>query len=89
MVSCTWILIGFTDYLAAAFKNGLFVDNLRNFLEYEEKIPEDYKGDDPGTEIHSIEFRNVCFSYKLRAAHEAALPEERQHLKVIPLAKAR
>ena len=64
MVSCTWILIGFTDYLVAGFKNGLFVDNLRNFLEYEEKIPEDYKGDDPGDTIHSIEFRNVCFSYK-------------------------
>jgi len=63
-VSCTWILIGFTDYLAAAFKNGLFVDNLRNFLEYEEKIPEDYPGDDPGDVIESIEFRNVCFSYK-------------------------
>ena len=23
-------------------------DNLRNFLEYKEKIPEDYPGDDPG-----------------------------------------
>ncbi|MBQ9767343.1 MAG: ABC transporter ATP-binding protein [Lachnospiraceae bacterium] len=64
MVSCTWILIGFTDYLVAGFKNGLFVDNLRTFLEYEEKIPEDYAGDDPGTTIESIEFRNVCFSYK-------------------------
>ncbi|MBR2408430.1 MAG: ABC transporter ATP-binding protein [Lachnospiraceae bacterium] len=64
MVSCTWILIGFTDYLAAGFKNGLFVDNLRNFLEYEEKIPEDYPGDDPGDTIESIEFKNVCFSYK-------------------------
>lgn len=64
MVSCTWILIGFTNYLVAGFKNGLFVDNLRTFLEYEEKIPEDYPGDDPGTTIESIEFRNVCFSYK-------------------------
>ena len=64
MVSSTWILIGFTDSLMTAFKNGLFVDNLRTFLEYKETIPEDYEGDNPGTEIHRIEFRNVSFSYK-------------------------
>ena len=64
MVSCTWILIGFTESLVTSFRNGLFVDNLRSFLEYEEKIPEDYEGDDPGDTIDRIEFRNVCFSYK-------------------------
>ncbi|MDD5900692.1 MAG: ABC transporter ATP-binding protein [Lachnospiraceae bacterium] len=64
MVSCTWILIGFTESLVTSFRNGLFVDNLRSFLEYEEKIPEDYAGDDPGDTIERIEFRNVCFSYK-------------------------
>ena len=64
MVSTTWILIGFTDSVTNCFKNGLFVDYLRTFLEYEEKIPEDYDGADPGTEIQSIEFRNVSFSYK-------------------------
>ena len=46
------------------FKNGLFMWNLRAFLEYEEKIPEDTEGADPGEEIQSIEFRNVSFSYK-------------------------
>ncbi len=61
MVSTTWILIGFTDSVTASFKNGLFVEYLRSFLEYEEKIPEDYDGADPGTEIDSIEFRNVGF----------------------------
>ena len=64
MVSTTWILIGFTDSVTACFKNGLFVDYLRTFLEYKEKIPEDYDGIDPGTTINSIEFRNVSFSYK-------------------------
>lgn len=64
MVSSTWILIGFTESLMNGFKNGLFVWNLRSFLEYEEEIPEDYDGADPGTEIESIEFRNVSFSYK-------------------------
>ena len=64
MVSTTWILIGFTDSVTASFKNGLFVDYLRTFLEYEEKIPEDYDGADPGNTIESIEFRNVSFAYK-------------------------
>ena len=64
MVSTTWILIGFTDSITASLKNGLFVEYLRSFLEYEEKIPEDYDGADPGTTIESIEFRNVGFAYK-------------------------
>lgn len=64
MVSSTWILIGFTDSLMTAFRNGLFVENLRTFLEYEEKLPEDFDGADPGREIRCIEFRNVSFSYK-------------------------
>lgn len=64
MVSTTWILIGFTDSVTASFKNGLFVDYLRTFLEYEEKIPEDYDGADPRKTIDSIEFRNVSFAYK-------------------------
>lgn len=64
MVSSTWILIGFAESLMAGFKNGLFVDNLRTFMEYEEKIPEDYPGENPGRTITSIEFKNVSFSYK-------------------------
>ena len=64
MVSTTWILIGFTDSVTECFKNGLFVDYLKTFLEYKEKIPEDYDGADPGTKIESIEFRNVSFAYK-------------------------
>ncbi|MBP5353548.1 MAG: ABC transporter ATP-binding protein [Lachnospiraceae bacterium] len=64
MVSTTWILIGFTEALTELFKNGLFIEYLRGFLEYKERIPEDSKGDDPGTEIRSIEFKDVSFSYK-------------------------
>lgn len=64
MVSTTWILIGFTESLTSLFKNGLFIEYLRTFLEYKEKIPEDSEGLDPGKEIKSIEFRDVSFSYK-------------------------
>ena len=64
MVSTTWILIGFTESLTSLFKNGLFIEYLRTFLEYKEKIPENYEGIDPGTEIKTLEFRDVSFSYK-------------------------
>lgn len=64
MVSSTWILITFTESLMKGFKNGLFIWNLRSFLEYEEKIPEDYDGIDPGEEIETIVFKNVSFMYK-------------------------
>ncbi|MCR4990957.1 MAG: ABC transporter ATP-binding protein/permease [Lachnospiraceae bacterium] len=63
MVSTTWILIGFTESLASLFKNGLFIEYLRTFLDYKEKIPEDSEGIDPGNEIKSIEFKDVSFSY--------------------------
>lgn len=64
MVSATWILIGLFDGIVKAMKNGLFVKNLRVFMEYEEKIPEDSDGIHPEEEIRSIEFRHVTFSYK-------------------------
>ena len=64
MVSTTWILIGFTDSITASFQNGLFIEYLKGFLEYKEKIPEDMQGEDPGSVIESLEFRNVSFAYK-------------------------
>ena len=63
MVAMTWILIRAFDNIMKLIKNGIFVNNLRTFLEYEEKIPQDQKGEDPG-EFESLEFKNVCFSYK-------------------------
>lgn len=67
MVTSTWILIGFADSLISSFKNGLFVENLRGFMEYKPVIPEDYAGEEPPEVIESIEFCNVSFSYKEEA----------------------
>ncbi len=63
MVAMTWILIRAFENIMNLIKNGIFINNLRTFLEYEEKIPQDQKGEMPG-EFESLEFRNVCFSYK-------------------------
>ena len=64
MVSATWILIGLFDNIVETMKNGLFVNNLRTFMEYKETIPEDWDGIVPDIIIKSIEFKNVSFSYK-------------------------
>ncbi len=64
MVAMTWILIGLFEDVMAIMKNGLFINNLRGFLEYKEMIPEDQKGVLPEKEFESLVFDNVCFSYK-------------------------
>ena len=64
MVTATWILIGLFENIMNTIKNGLFVSNLRKFLEYEEKIPEEQDGIMPSKDFESIEFEHVSFSYK-------------------------
>ncbi len=64
MVSATWILIGLFQDIMATIKNGMFVKNLRDFMEYEEQIPEDQDGIMPSEMIESIEFDHVSFSYQ-------------------------
>lgn len=64
MVASSWILIYFAEAIANSLKYGLFIDNLRGFLEHEPAIPEETDGIDPGHAIEKIEFRNVSFSYK-------------------------
>lgn len=64
MVSATWILIGLFQDIMETIKNGLFVKNLRDFMEYEEKIPEDQDGIIPSDIIETIEFDHVSFSYQ-------------------------
>ena len=64
MVAMTWILIRVFENVMEVLKNGMFINNLKGFLEYEEKIPEDYDGEMPDREFKSLEFRDVSFSYK-------------------------
>ena len=64
MVAMTWILIRVFENIMEILKNGMFVNNLRSFLEYVEEIPEDQEGDMPNPEFESLEFRKVSFSYK-------------------------
>ena len=63
MVAATWILIRLFENISELMKQGTFISNLRGFLDYEEKISEDQDGIIPES-FESLEFRNVCFSYK-------------------------
>lgn len=63
IVSTTWMLRSFTDGLNECFKNGLYIENLREFLAYESKLPEDLDGDNVPQIIEKLELRNVSFSY--------------------------
>lgn len=64
MVTASWILVRIGNSMMTCSQNGMFVYNIRTFMSYEEKIPEDAKGDLPDQEISSIEFRHVSFSYR-------------------------
>lgn len=64
MVTASWILVRIGNSIMSCSKNGMFIHNIRTFMEYEEKIPEDLDGVSPEREITSIEFRNVSFSYR-------------------------
>lgn len=64
MVSATWMLIQLCDNIMNTIKNGLFIRNLRDFLEYEECIPEDQKGIKTPDEILELSFEHVSFSYQ-------------------------
>lgn len=64
MVTISSILIDFTEALISNYKNTFFIANLKEFLEFEPELPEDWDGIMPEEEIRSIEFRNVSFGYK-------------------------
>lgn len=64
MVTASYVWLGVMRSIIESNKNGLYIQNLRVFMDYKEKIPEDHEGVAPEDKISSIEFRNVTFAYK-------------------------
>ncbi|SFU54107.1 ABC transporter ATP-binding protein [Butyrivibrio sp. M55] len=64
MMAMAWILILLFNDFVTVNKNVIFLNDLRFFLEYEEKIPENQDGLIPSSDYKTIEFNNVYFSYK-------------------------
>lgn len=63
MVTASWVWVQVINAINRSTDNSMLVENLRNFLSYEEKIPEDADGAEPEEEIHSVSFSHVSFSY--------------------------
>lgn len=63
MVTASWVWVQVIRAINNSTENSLLVENLRNFLAYEEQIPEDGDGIIPESEIKSIVFSHVSFSY--------------------------
>lgn len=64
MVSATWILVDLFQDIMNMVKNGMFISNLRTFLEYKEEIPEDQDGLMADQPFEMLEFEHVSFSYQ-------------------------
>ena len=63
IVSATWMYIGLTGSIVKTLENGLYIHNVKTFLEYEEKISENQTGITPNSNVTNLEFRNVSFIY--------------------------
>ena len=63
MVMATHSLLNIMKGIVGVFENGMYVKNLRTFLDYKEKIPEDQDGLPIDREILTFEFKNDTFKY--------------------------
>lgn len=64
MTAVSWILVDDVRFFMESFRNSLYIQELKEFMEYHPIIPEDADGIIPNRIIHLIEFRNVSFSYE-------------------------
>ncbi|MDR0502835.1 MAG: ABC transporter ATP-binding protein/permease [Treponema sp.] len=60
----SFALINSARNLMECGKNGMFLHNLRSFMNHKETIAENQDGIIPDSKINSIEFKNVSFGYK-------------------------
>ncbi len=58
-------ILGSLSWASASFyENGIFIENLKVFLEYEPKIVEDPEGKIPENKEHKISIKDVSFCYE-------------------------
>lgn len=64
IVSSSWMLIGLSEGLVAIYQNGLYIAQLRKFMDYEAKIVDNPKGLTPEPDKFALEMDKVSFTYK-------------------------
>jgi len=73
IVSASWMIIGLSESVLDLMKNGLYINNLRSFLERETEVRDSPEARDPDGEFRTIEFRDVWFRYRGQAEDQAVL----------------
>lgn len=63
-VSTTWMVRNCTQSILSIMDLALYIDNLKTFLNYKERIPENGDGLDVPARVDTLELRNVSFRYK-------------------------
>ena len=63
IVSTTFMLFDFTNATMETYNNGLFIENLKNFMHYKPKINENQKGIILQEAVKTIKIENVFFRY--------------------------
>lgn len=64
MTAVSWILVHDVRFFMESFQNSLYIQSMKEFMEYQPMIPEDTDGIMPDRNIHLVEFRNVSFTYE-------------------------
>jgi ATP-binding cassette, subfamily B, bacterial len=73
IVSATWMIFSLSDGVAELMKNGLYIANLRIFLEHEPSIRDSPSARDPGTQFQLMTLDDVWFRYRGQAADQFAI----------------
>lgn len=59
----SWTLGHFMNMFMTMQKDGLFIQNFRDFLEHRPQISQSQTGVAPKKQLHTLEFRNVSYTY--------------------------
>ncbi len=64
MVSGSWILIEMSQKIVSVYENGVFINNLHQFLNYQSEVSEQTDAAQPSPDGGEIRFEHVSFAYK-------------------------
>ena len=63
ITTISWNLTFFLDMFTTMQKDGLFIQNFRDFMDYQPQISQSQTGMAPKQQMHTLEFRNVSYIY--------------------------
>ncbi len=73
IVSGSWMIVSLSDGIMDLMKNGLYISNLRRFLEREPTIRDSTRARDADREFRTLALQDVWFRYEGQPPDQAAL----------------